>query len=99
SVAVEGGQGEDLVALGDVGHVGPDGGDDARQLVGGNRRQPADRPGQLVAGDPRSMDAHQRLVGTGARDIELFDGKPVVVPTYGAHQPPPGRVFLTNDNI
>jgi hypothetical protein len=71
-VAVERRERENLVADRDVAHIARDLRDDARQLVGRNRRQAVDRPRQLVARDGSGVDAHERLAALRARHLELL---------------------------
>ena len=60
-VAVECGHPVHLVADGHVVDAGAEGDDDARQLVGGDRREPVDGPFELVARERRRVDADERL--------------------------------------
>src|SRR5512133_4208018 len=61
AVAVEGRERNDLVARRDVTYIGRDFCNDARELVGRDRRRPLCGPAQFVARDRGSVDAHERL--------------------------------------
>jgi len=76
-VAVERRQGIDRFAV-----------DDARELVGGNRRQPVLRPLELVPGDRRCAHLYQRLAGRRPRRVHLLDHQrvdPLAMEPYRAH--------------
>ena len=73
AVAIERREREHLVAHRDVGHARPHLLDHAGELVGRDRRQPVDRPRQLVASDRGRVHADERLRGTGSRPLDLLD--------------------------
>ena len=72
-VAVKRGHSVNLVTDGQAVDAGPEGDDDAGQLVGGDRRKPVDGPLELVARERRSVDTNERLSVARRRCRDLLE--------------------------
>jgi hypothetical protein len=75
AIAIEGRQGEHLVADSETTHVSGDLLNHAGQLVRHDRREPVGGPVELVTGDGRRVHANERLAGVGLRNLDLVDGQ------------------------
>jgi len=87
AVAAEVGERVDLVADRDAVRVRAERGDLARELVRRDRRQAVDGPLELVLGDCRGADAHERVPGAGLRRVDLLDLKPRLRQSDCTHHP------------
>jgi hypothetical protein len=73
AIAVEAAQGKDRLADRDVVDVGSNRGYDARELVRRRRREPIDRPIELVSRDRCGVYADERLACPVPGRLELVD--------------------------
>jgi hypothetical protein len=98
AVAIERRQREHLVVDGDAGDAVSELDDDARELVGGNRRQAIDGPAELVASDRCRADSNQHFACLRPRHVKLLVDKATPVQADGSHHAH-RRIYLTRKNL